>query len=538
MTTISSPHRSLSSIALSLPTLPLNVPTVDRSRHALPQGADASVSQQVRELPYEDHGAALTLARTRLQHFNRHYVEHQRRAGLNQWFHYAFARFAERVHENTKLRPDAMYASEGDDGFTQFCDELAVAYKHCLIDADSVRAAAAPLASYLYLALFFHVQGMLQRYTHNIKQPPNAWREAHHLYATAEQLGLHRQPSLLKLPMAMPTLHDQYVQLLLVAGANPYSLGLADTLWVIRFTGKAAQATSMIHPDNHDAMSSALGVRLDSDEGPLRLRYKPSGSHPQARLLATATICDQLEGQRLLWHPDSARLQAVAEHLPSGSRERVEALFAHLEECWRCQKHRTVSRQSQRAECEIIWSLPAIYRWLCNGRTAVARHFAEQVSQRFPALLVEESVSGFRFQVPVEYKGYLHPGELLLLSGTECTEEKPVSIGIVRWIKETGDGFLALGAARVDVHIRAAALQLNDPADQEDNERVALLLSKQVQSPQHKFLLCAPDTPCLPGEIDLKLPHLKRYTRARMGNVLMSTPYFKVVDTYLMTALS
>lgn len=529
---------NLSSHVFSSLTTPLKVPTVDRTRHALPLRADETVYQQVRDLPYADHGAALTLARSRLRHFNHHYVEHQRRATINQWFHYAFARFAERIHENANLRPDAMYASEGDDGYTQLCDELSIAYKHCLLDAENSKASAKHLASYLYLGLYFHIQAMLQRYTLNIKQPVNAWREAHHLYATAEQLGLHRHVHGLKLPMALPTTHDQYVQLLLVAGANPYSLGLTDTLWVIRFTARAALSASMVHPDNHDALNSALGVRLDSDDGPLRLRYKPNGSHPQARLLATATICDQLDGQRLLWHPNSSKLQALAEHLPSGSRERVEALFSHLDECWRCQKHRTVTRQSQRVECEVIWSLPAIYRWLCNGRSSAARHFAEQVSQRFQATLIEESVSGFRFKIPVEFKAYLHPGELLLMSRDDTDESQPVSIGIVRWIKETGDGFLALGAARIDVHIRAAALQLNNPADQEDNERVALLLSKKVQSPQHKFLLCAPDTPCSPGEIAINLPHIKRHTRARVGNVLMSTPFFKVVDTYLMTALS
>lgn len=533
---------NLSPRVLTSSTTPLKVPTVDRSRHALPLGADEYVSQQVRDLPFADHAAALTLARSRLRHFNHHYVEHQRRASISQWFHYAFVRFAERVHENASLRPDAMYASEGDDGYTQFCDELAVAYKHCLIDAENNKAAAKQLATYLYLALYFHTQAMLQRYTLNIKQPVNAWREAHHLYASAEQIGVHRHVHSLKLPMALPTVHDQYVQLLLVAGANPFSLGLTDTLWVIRFTAKAAQSTSMVHPDNHEDVGSALGVRLDSDDGPLRLRYKPTGSHPQARLLATAAICDQLEGQRLLWHPDSPKLQAMAEQLPAGSRERVEALFDHLDECWRCQKHRTVTRQSQQVECEVIWSLPAIYRWLCNGRSSVARHFAEQVSQRFQATLIEASVSGFRFQVPVEYKAYLYPGELLLMScngtGDNDSEDTPVSIGIVRWVKETGDGFLALGAARVDVHLRPAALRLKDPVDDDDNERVALLLSKRVQSPQHKFLLCAPDTPCPPGEIGLNLPHIKRYARARVGNVLMSTPFFKVVDTYLMSAVN
>lgn len=516
---------------------PLKVPEVDRARHALPAGADEHVSQQVRDLPYPDLGAALTLARSRLRHFNRFYVEHSRRAVLNQWFHYAYARFSERVGDCTTARPDTLFSGEGDDGFTQFCDELAIAYKHCLIDAERQKTATRQLGNYLYLALFFHAQAMLLRFTHNIKQPNNAWHEAHHLYLTAEQLGLHRHASGLKLPGALATVHDQYVQLLLVAGANPYSLGHTDTLWVIRFTQRAASATSMVHPDNHDALTSALGVRLDSDEGPLRLRYKPSGSHPQARLISTASICDQLTLQRHQWQPQSAKLAAVSEHLPSGSVERVEALFVHLDECWRCQKHRTMARQTQQVECELVWSLPAIYRWLCNGRSTASRNFSEQVSQRISATRVEESVSGFRFLAPVEYKSFLHPGELLLIAG-DISEDKPLSIGILRWIKDTGDGFIALGAARIEVHIRAAALQGTDTASERSNERVALLLSKKVQSPQHKFLLCAPDTPCPPGEVDINLPHLKRYARARVGNVLMSTPFFKVVDTYLMTAVS
>lgn len=513
---------------------PFNVPAVDRTRHSLPNNADAMASQQVRELPYPDHGVALTLARSRLRHFNQFYVEHSRRATLNQWFHYAFARFAERVGESNAARQNAMYPEDGDDGFTHFCDELAIAYKHCLIDAERNKAATRAFGMYLYLALFFHAQAMLQRFIHNCKQPGNAWREAHHLYSTAERLGLHRFTPGIKLQGALETIHDQYVQLLLVAGANPYSLGKVDTLWVIRFTQRAANATCMVHPDNLDALTSALGIRLDSDDGPLRLRYKPSGSHVQARLVSTESICDQLESQRRQWLPDSSKLAAIhPTHLPSGSMERVEALFDHLDECWRCQKHRCDSRQSQQVKCELVWGLPAIYRWLCNGRSTTARYFSEQVSQRLNAVLVEESASGFRFKAPVEFKPYLHPGELLLIPGAE-EEEHPVSIGILRWIKDTGDGSISLGAARIEVHLRAAALQ----ATGNSNERVALLLSKKVQSPQHKFLLCAPDTHCPPGEIEINLPHLKRYTRVRVGNVLMSTPFFKVVDTYLMTGLN
>ncbi len=512
---------------------PLKVPEVDRARHALPVGADADISQQVRELPYADHGMALTLARSKLRHFNRFYIEHSRRATLNQWFHYAYARFNERLGDVVAPRQDVLYSGEGDDGYTQFCDELAIAYKHCLLDAERSKTAHRAFGPYLYLSLFFHAQAMLQRFTHNIKQPNNAWREAHYLYATAEQLGLHRHNPGLKLPGALNTIHDQYVQLLLVAGANPYSLGQTDTLWVIRFTQRTANATCMVHPDNLDDLTSALGIRLDSDEGPLRLRYKPTGSHPQARLVSTETICNQLEIQRRQWLPTSSKLAHInVDLLPAGTTERVEALFDHLDECWRCQKHRAVSRHTQKVECELVWSLPAIYRWLCNGGSTTARHFAEQVSQRFNAVLVEASVSGFRFKAPVEYKAYLHPGELLLIAGDDA--DKPLSIGILRWIKDTGDGFISLGAARIEVHVRAAALQLNDTS----NERVALLLSKQVQSPQHKFLLCAPDTHCPPGEVDIGLPHLKRYTRARMGGVLMSTPFFKVVDAYLMTAVS
>lgn len=517
---------------------PLKVPQVDRVRHALPIGLDEQMALQVREIPYTDQVVALTLARSKLRHFNRFYLDHDKRATLNQWFHYAYARFTENLTESAGAAGDALYSGEGDSGYTLFCDELAVAYKHCLMDGERAKASARQMGQYLYLALFFHAQAMLQRFTYNMRQPNNAWREAHYLYATAEKMGLHRHASSVKLGGALSTVHDQYVQLLLVAGANPYSLGQADTLWVLKFTQRVASATSMVHPDNHDSLTSALGVRLDSDEGPLRLRYKPNGSNPQARLVSTLAICEQLELQRRQWLPDGVKLAGVnPDLLPVDARERVDALFQHLEECWRCQKHRTVTRQSQQVECELVWSLPAIYRWLCNGNSTSSRHFSEQVSQRFNAMRVEESVSGFRFHAPVEYKSFLHPGELLLLAN-DSDPEQPLSIGILRWIKDSGDGFIVLGASRIEVHVRAAALNPQQETTVGNNERVALLLSRKVQSPQHKFLLCPPDTHCPPGEIDINLPHIKRYTRARVGSVLMSTPFFKVVDTYLMTALN
>lgn len=497
--------------------------------------SDNILSQQLRDLPYPDHGMALTLARSKLYHLNRFQFEHQKRATLNQTFHYAYARFAEKYADAASVQATQGMLADADDGFIAFCDEMAIAYKHCLVDAEKNSAQTRVIGLYLYLALFFHAQSMLQRFIHNIKQPGNAWREAHYLYANAEDHGMHRFSAGIKLHGALSTIHDQYVQLLLIAGANPYSLGHADTLWVVRFTQRAANNTGIVHPDNLDTVISALGVRLDSDEGPLRLRYKPSGSHPHARLLSTHALCDQLQAQRRQWFSDNPVISALSEQaMPASTQERVETLFAHLDECWRCQKHRGDNRESQSQTCELIWGLPAIYRWFYNGGNSQSRHFADQVSQRVQATLVEASATGFRFSVPVELKPYLHPGELLLLP-QEHPEQTFAALGIVRWIKDIGNGVVALGAARVDAQIRAATVRLTGATP---NERIALLLSKEVQSPHHKFLLCAQDTLCSPGEVELCFPHLNRSERARIGNVLMSTPYFKVLDTYLMSVLA
>ncbi|CBL46851.1 Hypothetical protein HDN1F_32680 [gamma proteobacterium HdN1] len=530
----------------------LHAPQLDRVHHALPAGRADAIAEQIRALPYADPVMALTIARSRLRHLNQHYLVHSRRADITAWFHTAFSRLAETPTQPVAMGGDSLYACKGDGGLIGFCEELAIAYKLCLIDAEPHGASTQEYANYLYLALFFHVQAMLQRYALHIRQPSHTWREAHLLYAAAEDRRLHRATCRYRLTGAMPDIHDQYVQLLLVAGANPYSLSQTDTRWVIGFTTRMASISRMVHPDNLDVVTAALGVRLDSDEGPLRLRQKPAGSHPQARLLATDGICNQLEHKRDRWFADHAKASLAAGLHSTGfihtsasralsesdiyanaqASEHFDQLLGHLQVSWRCQKHRTLARKRKQEGCELVWSFADIHRWFSNGGKTKTGHFAEHVSHFLSAQYLEESVGGFRFQLPVEFKPFLQPGELLL---TTCREQRaPATIGIVRWVSDNGDGSLVLGASRVEMSARAVALVDHNAEYECDKAARAALLFSSSRSGSHQYLFCAPSVHYTPGIVEIASPHDDEPTRAHIGNTLMSTPFFKVMDAHLL----
>ena len=438
--------------------------------------------RHLRDLPFANLGVAITLARGKLQSVNHADLSATRRTELAHLFHVAFARFAEQGSRRGLIDVSTRLGEGSVSGFVGLCEELSRAYRLALESMDSDTPRQTHIDA-IHFALFFHAQALFHRMIYNMVLDEEDWTVTHQIYLRAERLGVTDCGGTFQLPNALPSIHDQFVQLLLVAGASPYSLGQDDTRHVIEIARGGARECRVTGLGGITTMVSGLCIRLDRSHGPLRMRYTPRGEHPAARLVATDTLCralPQLIDQVARDWADRGRQDLRADTF------NVARLLRHLDDSWRCQRFRGRHRELATQSREIVFGIGGICRWLRNGRRLTTGNFAERVTTRAETQVFDISATGMRFSVPGTLETLINAGDVFILP-EESFGPESVALGITRWACESHDGRIMLGAMRFNTWMEP--ISLHD--SQADHEIPALLLRRQLEDREQSYLLTA-----------------------------------------------
>jgi hypothetical protein len=441
-----------------------------------------SLIRHLRDLPFANLGVAITLARGKLQSINNAELPALRRTELAHLFHFAFARFAEQGSRRGLIDVSTRLGEGSVSGFVGLCEELSRAYRLALevMDADTPRQSRVDA---LHFALFFHAQALFHRMIYNMVLDDEDWTVAHQVYLHAEREAATDCGGKFQLAQALPTIHDQYVQLLLVAGASPYSLSQDDTRHVIDIARTGARECRVTGLGGITTLVSGLGVRLDRSHGPLRMRYTPRGEHPAARLVSTDGLCRALPS--LLEH----HARDWAER--SRQEQRSEAfnparLLRHLDDSWRCQRFRGRTREPAAQNREIVFGISGICRWLRNGRRLTTGNFSERVTTRAETQVYDISSTGMRFSVPGTLETLINAGDVFILP-EDSFGPASIALGITRWACESHDGRIMLGAMRFNAWMEPVSLH----DSQADHEIPAVLLRRTLEDREQSYLLTA-----------------------------------------------
>ncbi len=444
------------------------------------EGSTQPLIRQLRDLPFNNPGVAITLARGKLQSINRAVLPAARRFELAQIFHVAFARFAEQGRQRGLIDISTRLGEGSVSGFVGLCEELSRSSMQTLEDMDNLSDLQFRI-DVLHSALFFQSQAMFHRMIYNMALTEHDWTVVHGIFLRAEREGVTDRGSLMRAGDALATIHDQYVQLLLVAGASPYSLSARDTRQVIDIARLAAPECRLTSLGGVTTLVSGLAVRLDRSHGPLRMRYTPRGEHPATRLLATDTLCKALPGLVDLHMRESGMRPTAGNTLEPMDRSR---LLRHLDDSWRCQKFRGRHREPASESREIVFGISGISRWLKNGRKLSTGNFAERVTTRADTQVYDISSTGMRFSVPGTLETLINAGDVFVIPA-DSFGPAGIALGITRWACESHDGRIMLGAMRFSTWMEP--LILHDTLA--DHEAPALLLRRLLEDREQSYLL-------------------------------------------------
>lgn len=243
-------------------------------------------------------------------------------------------------------------------------DELAIGYKHVLIDLSGVRLDGdnqSVIRSALYQAMHFLLLRVLHSYSVYCPVPIGVWGDLHHLYRYAEQVDVaHTRVE----HLADQSIGDVYRQALLLSLANPYHLMQGEARCTYERLAKWALACTLRHPAEYPPESpetfyaARCFVDLESDAAPRWGLVGASGLPADARTIEIQPVTRIVENR--------IRQMTLKGQLPM--QERMERdLLRRLRNAWNGRPARADKRCIESAEVQVVSGLRAIHHALSRG---------------------------------------------------------------------------------------------------------------------------------------------------------------------------
>lgn len=292
--------------------------------------------------------------------------------------------------------------------------------------------------------------------------PADAWRGLHRVFRFAAARELERRPSTDGLLPGQPSLHERYVQLLLMDVLNPrgFSQGEQESLWTL--CGAFAGRTPL-----RDAPSAtSVGVADDADEGPGG--RAPPRQHLDLVVFATAVeaAIAATEGSRA----DAG--DALPVSFGADGLRKLRRAFSQA-----------AARQFVRLDAghvvETVFGLSGLHFQASGERDFDA--FARQVlggeldetqraawaagsgevsarAARVSATVVDQSLGGYRMRWAQDASLRLRVGELVGIHVGDAEDPADWMLGILRWLRYESDGHVMAGVELVSRAVAAVAL--------------------------------------------------------------------------------
>jgi len=290
--------------------------------------------------------------------------------------------------------------------------------------------------------------------------PVDAWRGLHRTYRFAVARELERRPSSDPLVSGLPTIHQRYVELLLMHVVNPRAFSQAEQerVWAM------CEAFAARTPLRDTPSATAVGVADDADEG-------PGGKAPPRQHLDLVGFAAAVEAALAASDGESAIVMpehGVPVKMSADGLRKLRRAFSHA-------AARQFTRLDAGHTVETVFGLSGLHYQASGERDFDA--FARQVlgdaltetaraswsaggaevsarSARIPALVVDQSLGGYRMRWAQDNQLRLRVGEVVGIHVGDEEDPSDWMLGILRWLRYEADGQVMAG---VELLSRAAA---------------------------------------------------------------------------------
>ena len=307
-------------------------------------------------------------------------------------------------------------------------------------------------------------EAMLAAWRVYVSLPEGAWHGLHRVYRFAVARELERRPSNDPLLPGLAPIRERYVQLLLMSVLNPrgFSQVEQERAWSMC----DAFAPRSVLRDS--PTSTSVGVPDDGDEG-------PGGKSPPREWLDLVQMATAVE----------AALASGTEEEATVVVEMGPALKFSVDGLRKMRRafSQAASRQFMRLdgghEVETVFGLSGIHFQASGERDFDA--FARQVlgneitetaratwsagsgdvsgrNSRVPAMVVDQSLGGYRMSWSMENQTRLRVGEIVGIHVGDAEDPADWMLGVFRWLRYESDGSVMAGVELLSRSVSAVAL--------------------------------------------------------------------------------
>jgi hypothetical protein len=294
--------------------------------------------------------------------------------------------------------------------------------------------------------------------------PVDAWRGLHRTYRFAVERELERRPSSDPLVSGLPSVQQRYVELLLMHVVNPraFSQPEQERVWAM------CEAFAARTPLRDTPSATAVGVADDADEG-------PGGKAPPRQYLDLVGFAAAVEAALAASDGESATVMpehGVPVKMSADGLRKLRRAFSHA-------AARQFTRLDAGHTVETVFGLSGLHYQASGERDFDA--FARQVlgdaltetaraswsaggaevsarSARIPALVVDQSLGGYRMRWAQDNQLRLRVGEVVGIHVGDQEDPSDWMLGILRWLRYEADGQVMAGVELLSRAATAVAL--------------------------------------------------------------------------------
>lgn len=473
---------------------PLQVPSIEKTRHILLETDSRRLTSEIRDLPYADIPSALLMAHRRLHTFNRFSLPPAKRLELVRPFHYAFVRFTEHYRRQFE---SSVFSREPNlhelDNLLEFLRELGFAFKHLIRDSMERSKRPAGLGLLLYMALNYLHHHALFSCNRGRLLKPAFWREVHYLYFTATDLQLEQEN--LQTPEGKQASIEQlYKQIILIGLSSPFSLSPEEQWRTFDYVARFGHFTEISQVTDASTLQESYSLARDCSQ-PALLPGENTGSRETVRLFNLAPFIDSLQRHMGAVKGGEALRIVGMERV---QRRLVLDLLAKLHNNWTRNPERQGERQPIEESIGLVWGLesicamldPALRRrdsLLTRPTAADNRAWAEGEN---------ESPNGIRLHLGDSEQPHPDAGQVVALIRMR-DDQKILQIGLVQWCARDQNDQPFFGVQRL--HGTARKVTICQQDDHQDSERNGLLVVAKTADGRARSLLMAPTGTLHPG---------------------------------------
>ncbi|MBK9494775.1 MAG: hypothetical protein BWZ07_02891 [Alphaproteobacteria bacterium ADurb.BinA280] len=412
--------------------------------------------------------------------------------------------------------------------------ELALGYRMALHEflapSGSVPFLRGGAAAGLAVRSAWHYSRLLMLSYFLYRVPPeDNWFGLHAIYRFCDHAGLLAKQVQEVAESAPRTVAQLYQQAVLLALSNPYRFSQREQgeLWSL-----TRELGSLLQLSNKPGARDSFMIAIDTDRGP--------GYTPEERESGTALgywFCVQPLRDVLDAPLAQAGVESVAIKLPQ-LRVPLQApadLLRRLRAGWATAAERRARRLGATHHLDTVLGLIGLHFYLAGGLdfdtfTREIRGYSSQAAaeraswanastdsvraSRAKAMVLDQSLGGYRLQWPREAGLRIRVGELIGLSIAHEEDDPLWMVGVVRWIRYASDGSVDAGVELLARRARAVSLRTLDPLGHPKAPQRGVLIDwlRERGDPDAVFVVA-------PSQIDLQAHRLEVSTPSEVDAV-------------------